>query len=83
MAMDGTEHTITRRWTWYPCMSINEARAISFRTALYRHPTMKMYPTIAEALTLGTGKLAVDGVVVVGEHGEYPMSPKGIMMHPH
>src|SRR5205807_1954878 len=37
-----------------------------------RHPTMKMYPTIAEALTLGGSKLAVDGVVIVGEHGRYP-----------
>jgi len=35
-------------------------------------PSMKIYPTIAEALTLGGSKLAVDGVVVVGEHGDYP-----------
>jgi hypothetical protein len=48
-----------------------------------RHPQLKIYPTIAEALTLSTGKLAVDGVVVVGEHGTYPISPTGIMMHPH
>ena len=34
-----------------------------------RFPSMKMYPTIAEALTLGGSKLAVDGIVVVGEHG--------------
>ncbi len=54
-----------------------------FQDRADRHPTMKIYPTIAEALTLGTGKLAVDGVVVVGEHGEYPLSPTGIMMHPH
>ena len=44
---------------------------------------MKLYPTIAEALTLGTSKLAVDGVVVVGEHGNYPLSSTGIVMHPH
>jgi len=37
-----------------------------------RFPAMKMYPTIAEALTLGGSKLAVDGIVVVGEHGDYP-----------
>ena len=37
---------------------------------------MKIYPTIAEALTLGTGKLAVDGVVLVGEHGDYPKMRK-------
>src|SRR3954447_15689736 len=30
-----------------------------------RHPGMKIYPTIGEALTLGGGKLAVDGVVLV------------------
>ena len=48
-----------------------------------RHPTMKICPTIADALTLGTGKLAVDGVVVVAEHGTYPISSTGIMMHPH
>ena len=28
-----------------------------------RHPGMKVYPTIAQALTRGTGKLAVDGVI--------------------
>jgi hypothetical protein len=47
-----------------------------------RFPSMKMYPTIAEALTLGTGKLAVDGVVVVGEHGDYPKTPKGQVQYP-
>src|SRR5512137_2477725 len=36
-----------------------------------RFPTMKIYPTIAEALTCGGSKLAVDGVVLVGEHGKY------------
>ncbi len=48
-----------------------------------RYPKMKLCSTIEEALTLGTGKLAVDGVVVVGEHGNYPRSPTGIPMHPH
>lgn len=48
-----------------------------------RHPSLKVYPTIAEAVTLGTGKLAVDGVVVVGEHGRYPTSGKGQAEQPH
>jgi hypothetical protein len=47
-----------------------------------RFPSMKIYPTIAEALTCGTGKLAVDGVVVVGEHGDYPKTPKGQVQYP-
>ena len=43
---------------------------------------MKIYPTIAEALTRGTSKLAVDGVVVVGEHGDYPKNEKGQTKYP-
>ena len=54
-----------------------------FEDRLDRHPSLKLYPTIAEAVTRGTSKLAVDGVVVVGEHGNYPLSPTGIEMHPH
>jgi hypothetical protein len=47
-----------------------------------RFPSMKVYPTIAEALTLGGGKLAVDGIVVVGEHGKYPRTEKGQTKYP-
>jgi hypothetical protein len=47
-----------------------------------RHPSMKIYPSIAEALTLGTSKLAVDGVVIVGEHGDYPRNEKGQTLYP-
>jgi hypothetical protein len=47
-----------------------------------RFPGMKIYPTIAEALTSGGGKLAVDGVVIVGEHGDYPKTPKGQVQYP-
>jgi hypothetical protein len=43
---------------------------------------MKIYPSIAEALTLGGNKLAVDGVVIVGEHGDYPKTPKGQVQYP-
>jgi hypothetical protein len=47
-----------------------------------RFPGMKVYPTIAEALTLGGSKLAVDGVVLVGEHGDYPRNEKGQTKYP-
>src|SRR4030095_2673627 len=42
----------------------------------------KIYPTIADALTLGTGKLAVDGVLLIGEHGNYPNNAKGQKLYP-
>src|SRR5208282_3103582 len=45
-------------------------------------PSMRIYPTIAEALTRGGSKLAVDGVVVVGEHGDYPRNEKGQTQYP-
>ncbi|MGI8988364.1 MAG: hypothetical protein ACR2I2_02125 [Bryobacteraceae bacterium] len=47
-----------------------------------RHPQMKIYPTIADALTRGTGKLAVDGIVVVGEHGNYPRNERHQTKYP-
>ena len=47
-----------------------------------RFPSMKMYPTIAEALTSGGSKLAVDGIVLVGEHGRYPRNEKGQTKYP-
>lgn len=47
-----------------------------------RFPSMKMYPTIAEALTLGGNKLAVDGIVLIGEHGKYPRTEKGQVKYP-
>jgi hypothetical protein len=42
----------------------------------------RLSPTIADALTLGTGQLAVDGVVLVAEHGDYPKSPTGNKQYP-
>jgi hypothetical protein len=47
-----------------------------------RHPSVKIASTIAEALTLGGSKLAVDGVMVVGEHGRYPRNEKGQTKYP-
>ena len=47
-----------------------------------QYPSMKLYPTIAEALTLGGDSLAVDGVLLIGEHGSYPRNEKGQTMYP-
>ncbi|MGE5194525.1 MAG: hypothetical protein ACM3U2_18700, partial [Deltaproteobacteria bacterium] len=38
--------------------------------------------TVADALTLGTGELAVDGVLLVAEHGKYPVSETGQTQYP-
>ena len=41
-----------------------------------------VYPTIAEALCCGGSKLAVDAVLIIGEHGEYPCNEKGQILYP-
>jgi hypothetical protein len=41
-----------------------------------------IYPTIADALRRGTGKLAVDAVLVIGEHGDYPVNKIGQKQYP-
>ncbi|MDB5307882.1 MAG: hypothetical protein JWO38_2084 [Gemmataceae bacterium] len=42
----------------------------------------RIAPTIEDALTLGTGKLAVDGVLLICEHGDYPYNAKGQKLYP-
>ena len=42
----------------------------------------QVYPTIAEALRCGGDKLAVDAVLVIGEHGDYPRNEKGQVLYP-
>jgi hypothetical protein len=45
-------------------------------------PSLRIYPTVADALTLGGEKLAVDGVLLIGEHGNYPTNEKGQRLYP-
>lgn len=41
-----------------------------------------IYPTIAEALRCGGDKLAVDAVLIIGEHGNYPNNELGQKKYP-
>lgn len=43
---------------------------------------LAQYGSVAEALTLGGSKLAVDGVIIIGEHGDYPRNEKGQKLYP-
>jgi hypothetical protein len=52
------------------------------KSRLQQFPAMKLYPSIPEALTLGGSRLAVDGIVLIGEHGRYPRNEKGQTQYP-
>ena len=52
------------------------ARSMS---AKYNVPIAK---TIEEAITLGRDEVAVDGVLSIGEHGDYPWNDKGQHLYP-
>ena len=52
----------------------SEARAKEFG--------FRVYPTIAGALRCGGDKLAVDAVLIIGEHGDYPRNEKGQILYP-
>ena len=41
-----------------------------------------IYPSIPKALTLGGSELAVDGVLLIGEHGDYAWNEKGQHLYP-
>ncbi len=47
-----------------------------------RHEGLTIYPTIGDALTLGGNDLAVDGVLLIAEHGEYESNEKDQVLWP-
>ena len=58
----------------FPANDLGRARAKQFN--------LPLYPSIAETLCCGGSKLAVDGVVIIGEHGAYPRNEKGQTLYP-
>jgi hypothetical protein len=42
----------------------------------------QVYPTIAETLRCGRDRLAVDAILIIGEHGDYPRNEKGQILYP-
>ena len=47
-----------------------------------REAGIPVFETVHEALTLGGDELAVDGVLLIGEHGDYPWNERGQHLYP-
>lgn len=57
-----------------PKQDLSRERAKKYNVPIFR--------TAADALTLGGDKLAVDGVLLIGEHGDYPTNDKQQKLYP-
>lgn len=57
-----------------PKTDMSRERARKYNVPIFR--------TVQEALTLGSEKLAVDGVLLIGEHGDYPTNDKEQKLYP-
>jgi len=58
-------------------MYVGQSEEGDLSRELARKHGFALFPDIAGALTLGGKGLAVDGVLLIAEHGEYPYNAKG------
>jgi hypothetical protein len=63
-------------------MYVDQFPANDMSRDLARKHKFKICETIEAALTLGTSQLAVEGVLCIGEHGNYPTNAKGQILYP-
>src|SRR4051794_38639318 len=69
-----------------PCrvasLYVDQAGDVDIGKPLARRWKIPLAKSIADALTLGGDRLAVDGVVIVAEHGDYKLDDRGVTMYP-
>lgn len=63
-------------------MYTDQVPANDMSRAVAAKHSVRIAPSIADALTLGSGRLAVDGVLLMAEHGKYPVNEKGQTLYP-
>jgi hypothetical protein len=61
---------------------VEQVKANDLSRDIAKEHSFRLSETIEDALTLGTGKLAVDGVLLICEHGDYPYNAKAQKLYP-
>jgi hypothetical protein len=63
-------------------MFVDQQRGGDLSRELAKKHGFPLFKDIGSALTLGGDKLAVDAVLLIGEHGDYPYNAKGQKLYP-
>lgn len=63
-------------------MSVEQQREGDLSREMAAKHGFEIYPDVSGALTLGSDQLAVDGVLLIAEHGDYPYNEKGQKLYP-
>lgn len=63
-------------------MHVEQQKDDDLSKELCKKHKVPLFDSIAGALTVGGEKLAVDGVLLIGEHGDYPYNAKGQKLYP-
>lgn len=61
---------------------VDQVPAVEMSQEVAKRYGIPIYPTIAEALTCGGDDLAVDAVLAIAEHGQYPVNDHWQMEYP-
>jgi hypothetical protein len=63
-------------------MYVDQFPADDMARALAARHKVPIFDTVEKALTVGGDRVAVDGVLSIGEHGDYPWNDKGQHLYP-
>ncbi len=76
------EHVSYRPRLELASMYLDQAPANSMAAELAEEYGFRIYSSIPEALRCGGRSTAVDGVAIIGEHGNYPFNSRGQHLYP-
>jgi hypothetical protein len=82
--IQGFKLDITPHWTPIPihAMYVDQFPDTDLSRPLSRRYGFPIVPSIRETILDEKGKLAVDGVLLIGEHGDYPINERGQQLYP-
>jgi hypothetical protein len=63
-------------------MYVDQVRGNDLSRELSRQQGFTLYPSVEAALTCGGTRLAVDGVLLIAEQGDYPFNERGQQLYP-